>query len=107
MIQRFADWLVYIIIGLNPETHWGSALNFFIYDTLKISLLLFIITFVMGYVNSYFPVEKVKNHIASKKLYGFEYFIAVLLGAVTPFCSCSSIPIRFSARQSVSRSLDA
>ena len=93
MIQRFADWLVYTIIGLNPETHWGSALNFFIYDTLKISLLLFVITFVMGYVNSYFPIEKIKNNIASKKLYGFEYFIAVLLGAVTPFCSCSSIPL--------------
>lgn len=93
MIQNFADWLVYEIFGLNAQNHWGAALNFFVYDTLKILLLLFSITFVMGYINSYFPVEKVKNYIASKNLYGLEYFLAVVLGAVTPFCSCSSIPL--------------
>lgn len=93
MIQNFADWLVYEIIGLNAQNHWGAALNFFVYDTLKILLLLFSITFVMGYINSYFPVDKVKNYISGKKLYGLEYFLAVVLGAVTPFCSCSSIPL--------------
>ena len=93
MIQHFADWLVYIVIGLNPETHWGAALNFFIYDTIKITLLLFLITLIMGYINSYFPIEKVKEYISTKKLYGLEYFLAVLLGAITPFCSCSSIPL--------------
>ncbi len=93
MIQNFADWLVYTAIGLNPETHWGAALNFFIYDTIKITLLLFLITLVMGYINSYFPVDKVRDYISSRKLYGMEYFLAVVLGAVTPFCSCSSIPL--------------
>lgn len=93
MIQYFADWLVYSVIGLNPATHWGAALNFFIYDTIKITLLLFFITLVMGYINSYFPVEKVKAYLSKKKLYGLEYFLAVVLGAVTPFCSCSSIPL--------------
>lgn len=93
MLQSFADWLIYEILGLNAQNHWGAALNFFVYDTLKILFLLFIITFVMGYINSYFPVDKVKNYISNKKLYGFEYFLAVLLGAVTPFCSCSSIPL--------------
>ena len=93
MLQSFADWLIYEILGLNAQNHWGAALNFFVYDTLKILFLLFIITFVLGYINSYFPVDKVKNYISNNKLYGFEYFLAVLLGAVTPFCSCSSIPL--------------
>ncbi len=93
MIQTFADWLIYTLLGLNAENHWGAALNFFVYDTIKIVLLLFCITFVMGYVNSYFPVEKVKNYLSNKKLYGLEYLLAVVLGAVTPFCSCSSIPL--------------
>lgn len=93
MIQTFADWLIYNVFGLNAQSHWGAALNFFVYDTIKILLLLFSITFIMGYVNSYFPVEKVKNYISNKKLYGLEYFLAVVLGAVTPFCSCSSIPL--------------
>ena len=93
MLQSFADWLVYSVLGLNPASHWGAALNFFIYDTIKITLLLFLITFVMGYINSYFPVEKVRDYLSRKKLYGLEYFFAVLLGAVTPFCSCSSIPL--------------
>lgn len=93
MIQTFADWLVYEIMGLNSMNHWGLAMNFFIYDTIKILLLLFCITLVMGYINSYFPVDKVRDYISGKKLYGFEYFLAVVLGAVTPFCSCSSIPL--------------
>jgi uncharacterized membrane protein YraQ (UPF0718 family) len=93
MLQTFADWLVYDFIGLNSMNHWGVAINFFIYDTLKIILLLFGITLVMGYINSYFPVDKVRDYISGKKLYGFEYFLAVVLGAVTPFCSCSSIPL--------------
>lgn len=93
MIQNIADWLVYNLLGMNVQNHWGTALNFFVYDTLKILLLLFTITFVMGFINSYFPVDKVKSYISGKKLYGFEYFLAVLLGAVTPFCSCSSIPL--------------
>lgn len=93
MLQNFADWIVYDLLSLNAQSHWGSALNFFVYDTIKILLLLFLITLIMGYINSYFPVDKVKNYIAGKKLYGLEYFMAVLLGAVTPFCSCSSIPL--------------
>jgi len=93
MIQTFANWLIYNVFGLNAQSHWGSALNFFVYDTIKILLLLFSITFIMGYINSYFPVDRVKNYITGKKLYGLEYLLAVVLGAVTPFCSCSSIPL--------------
>ena len=56
MIQQFADWLVYNLIGVDATTHLGEALNFFVYDTLKIVLLLFLISVVMGVVNAYFPV---------------------------------------------------
>ena len=92
-LQNIADWLVYQIIGLSPESHFGAALNFFFYDTIKILILLFLIVNVMGIVNSYFPVEKIRNFLSRKKLYGLEYFFASTFGALTPFCSCSSVPL--------------
>ena len=92
-IQNFADWLIYSVFGIGVETHLGTALNFFVYDTLKILILLFIIVFFMGIINSYFPVEKLKNYLHRKKLYGLEYLFASIFGAITPFCSCSSVPL--------------
>ncbi len=92
-IQQLADWLIYSVFGIAAETHLGAALNFFVYDTLKILILLFVIVFFMGIVNSYFPIEKLKNYLHRKKLYGLEYFFASLFGAITPFCSCSSVPL--------------
>ncbi len=93
MIASFADWLIYDTFGLSSAGGLGPALQFFVYDFIKIGLLLIVITHLMGLFNSYFPVEKVKNYLAGKNLYGFENFIAAFLGAVTPFCSCSSIPL--------------
>ncbi len=93
MIQRFADWLVYGVFGLNAETHLGSAVNFFFYDSIKIVLLLFLISFLMGIVNAYFPIDRLRHYLTTRKLYGFQYLFASLFGAVTPFCSCSSIPL--------------
>lgn len=92
-IQHLADWLIYSVFGISAETHLGTALNFFVYDTLKILILLFVIVFLMGIVNTYFPVEKLKNYLNRKKLYGLEYFFASIFGAITPFCSCSSVPL--------------
>ncbi len=92
-IQGLADWVVFDLLQLNQEQHLSEALNFFIYDSIKISLLLFIVIFLMGVVNSYFPVEKVRNFLSRNKLYGFEYLMASLFGVVTPFCSCSSVPL--------------
>lgn len=92
-IQHFADWLIYSVFGFGAETHLGAALNFFVYDTLKILILLFLIVFLMGIVNAYFPVEKLKSYLNRKKLYGLEYFFSALFGAITPFCSCSSVPL--------------
>lgn len=92
-IQYLADWLIYSLVGIAEKSHWGEALNFFVYDTLKILLLLFLITTVMGIVNSYFPVDRIRNYLSRKKLYGLEYFLASVFGAITPFCSCSSVPL--------------
>lgn len=92
-IQNIADWLVLDAFGMNAESHLSEALIFFIYDTIKIFILLFVIIFLMSIVNSYFPVDKVRNFLSRNKLYGFEYLMASLFGVVTPFCSCSSIPL--------------
>ncbi len=91
--QNFADWIVYSVLKIEAETAVGSALNFFIYDTIKILILLFLIVFIMGIVNAYFPVDRLRDFLTNKKLYGLEYFFAALFGAITPFCSCSSVPL--------------
>lgn len=93
MIQRFADWLIYDVFGIHAATRLGEALNFFVYDTIKILLLLFVISAVMGVVNAYFPVERLRSFLTTRKLYGMQYFFASIFGAITPFCSCSSIPL--------------
>jgi uncharacterized membrane protein YraQ (UPF0718 family) len=92
-LENLAEWLVYNVLQIAEGSKPGDALNFFIYDTIKILILLFIITSVMGTVNSYFPVDKIRNFLSRNKLFGLEYFIASVFGAVTPFCSCSSVPL--------------
>ena len=93
MIQSFADWLVFGVFGLAQNSRLGEALNFFVYDTLKILFLLFLISTVMGVVNTYFPIERLRNFLSSHRLYGLQYVFASVFGAITPFCSCSSIPL--------------
>ena len=93
MIQSFADWLVYSIIGLDSTTALGGAVNFFVYDSIKILILLFLISSIMGIVNAYFPIERLRNYLVSHRLYGLQYLLASVFGAITPFCSCSSIPL--------------
>ncbi len=92
-IQHIADWLVYDVLNMQAKSHLAEALNFFIYDSAKILILLFIVIFFMGIVNSYFPIDKVKNYLSRNKLYGLEYLMASVFGVVTPFCSCSSVPL--------------
>lgn len=93
MIQRFADWLVYGLFGLGAGTPTGVAVNFFFYDTIKILILLFFISVLMGIVNAYFPIERLRRYLVTHKMYGFQYLLASIFGAITPFCSCSSIPL--------------
>lgn len=73
-------------------THWGSAIQFFIYDTIKIIILLCLLIFLISYIQSYFPPERTKKILG--KFHGVgANIVGALLGTVTPFCSCSSIPI--------------
>ncbi len=80
------------LLGLDTASRWGGSVQFFLYDTLKITVLLCILIFGISYVQSYFPPER------SKKILGrfhgvWANIIGALLGTVTPFCSCSSIPL--------------
>ena len=93
MIQLFADWLTYNVFGLVENTKIADALNFFVYDSIKIILLLLLITHFMSLMRYYLPIEKLRNFLASHKFFGLDYFLATIFGAITPFCSCSSIPL--------------
>jgi len=92
MLKSFADYIVFTIIGLLPGSHSGEALNFFIYDTLKIFLLLAVIIFVVAVIRTSFPPEKTKRMLSHKREY-VGNVLAALLGIVTPFCSCSAVPL--------------
>lgn len=81
------------LLKLNPESHLGEAVNFFFYDTIKIFILLFLISSLMGLINAYFPVDRLRVYLTTKKMYGLQYLFASFFGAITPFCSCSSIPL--------------
>lgn len=91
MLLKFADWLVYDVIGMSPDTKVGAAVNFFVYDTIKILILLFVLIFVIGVIRTFLPQEKIKRWMGQKGIAG--HIFAALFGAITPFCSCSSIPL--------------
>ena len=91
--QQLADWLIYSVFGLSTDSHIGQALNFFVFDTIKIFILLALVTVLMGIINSYFPIEKVRHFLTKRKWYGLDYFLASFFGTITPFCSCSSVPL--------------
>lgn len=92
-LQSFADWLIYDVIGIAAHSKLGDALNFFVFDTVKIFILLFVVTLLMGTINAYFPIEKVRSFLTKRKWYGLDYFVASFFGTITPFCSCSSVPL--------------
>jgi hypothetical protein len=91
-LELLANWLTYSVLNITPDTLLASALNFFIADVLKIFILLFVIIFIVSYLRTYLPPEKVRLFLAKKnKLTG--HILAALLGIVTPFCSCSAVPL--------------
>lgn len=92
-LQIFADWLTFSVLSLSPETHLGAAINFFLYDTAKIIILVYVITILSGILNHYLPVERIRDFLASHRLFGLDYFLATVFGGITPFCTCSSIPL--------------
>lgn len=91
MLTKIVDWLIYSVFGLEATSRAGEALHFFIYDTVKILFLIFIMISFVGFLRSFISQQKIKQWLAGKKLKG--HFFASLFGATTPFCSCSSIPI--------------
>jgi uncharacterized membrane protein YraQ (UPF0718 family) len=93
------DWLVdlsavfvFDTLGVEQKSHFGEALHFFIYDTIKIFILLITIIYMVTFLRSYFPVEKIRDYLVGKhKLIG--HIFAAFFGMLTPFCSCSAIPL--------------
>jgi len=92
IFPMFADWLIYGLLGFSAETRLGNALHFFVEDTAKIFVLLIIMIYVIALIRASLNVERIRNYLAGKHR-GVGYFLGSLFGAITPFCSCSSIPL--------------
>ena len=93
-LQHVADWLVYSVLNFSKASRIGSALDFFIFDTVKIFILLTVIVYGITLIRGFFPPERTRRLLAAKKgrrLIG--HLLAALLGIVTPFCSCSAVPL--------------
>ena len=91
-VQLFADWLTYSVFSIAQKTPLASVVNFFIFDTIKIIILLEVIIFVVSIIRSFLPPEKVRKVLAGDKKYSGNV-LASLLGIITPFCTCSAIPL--------------
>lgn len=87
-----ASWLAFDALSLERGSHLGAAIEFFIYDTVKILLLLVALIYALAWVRASLNVERVRDFLAGKRR-GFGYFLGSFFGSVTPFCSCSSIPL--------------
>ncbi|MCB4791580.1 MAG: permease [Elusimicrobia bacterium] len=92
MLKAFSDWVTYRILHISQETLLAKAVNFFIYDTIKIFLLLIIIIFTIAVVRSFLPPERIRFILSRKNKY-LGNILAALLGIITPFCSCSAVPL--------------
>ncbi|MDK9700647.1 MAG: permease [bacterium] len=91
-LSTFADWLTYGLFGLAHDSPFGSAIAFFLYESPKVILLLTLIVFFVGIIRTFFTPERTRAMLAGKReIYG--NVLASLLGVVTPFCSCSAIPL--------------
>lgn len=92
-LQEISNWLIYSVFEFNHGSKIADALSFFVFDTIKIFILLGVITTCMGIINSYFPIETVRHFLTKRKWYGLDFFLASFFGTITPFCSCSSVPL--------------
>lgn len=91
-LQWIADKLTYEVFGIAPDTHLAASVDFIIYDVLKIFILLVVMIFAVSYIRTYVTPEKTRKVLGGKT--GLQYhLLASMLGAVTPFCSCSSVPL--------------
>ena len=94
-ILPVAHRLVFGLLGMAPESRLGAALEFFIHDTVKILLLLAALIYIIAWMRASLNIERVRDRLAGKRR-GLGCFFGALFGSITPFCSCSGIPL-FSA----------
>jgi len=92
MFEFFSDLVVYQWLGFLPTDRLGSALHFFVADTPQILVLLTVAIFIISVIRSYFPPEKTKKFLSRRRTF-FGNILAALIGIITPFCSCSAVPL--------------
>ena len=92
VFTQLADWLVYDTLALSPDTKLGDALHFFVEDTTKIFALLFLMIYFIAWLRASLNIERVRDYLARKHR-SVGYLLGAGFGALTPFCSCSSIPV--------------
>ncbi|PIN83311.1 hypothetical protein COV61_03460, partial [Candidatus Micrarchaeota archaeon CG11_big_fil_rev_8_21_14_0_20_47_5] len=91
-LESFASWLVFEVFGIGSQTQLGSSLTYFIYDTIKVFLLLCAMVFLVSILRTFITKKKIRKFLGGKKE-GIGNLLAALLGIPTPFCSCSAVPI--------------
>lgn len=92
MIKIIADFITTNLLLIPPQSFWFGVVSYFIYDTVKILLLLMVIIFAVSFLRSFLPKEKIRNILAKRNLFG-SHLLAGLFGVITPFCSCSAVPL--------------
>jgi uncharacterized membrane protein YraQ (UPF0718 family) len=91
-IKLLANWLTYNVFHLSAKTILAESVNFFIYDSIKIFILLSVIIFIVSIIRSFLPPEKIRHMLSRKNRY-LGNVLAATLGIITPFCSCSAVPL--------------
>jgi uncharacterized membrane protein YraQ (UPF0718 family) len=92
IFTKLADWLAFSLLGFLPDSKRGGAVHFFIEDTTKIFFLLVLMIYVIALIRASLNIERVRDYLAQNNKF-FGYIMGSTFGAITPFCSCSSIPI--------------
>ena len=91
-LAPFSRFFTYQLLGINPESHLGEAIEFFVYDTPKVLMLLVLVVYAVGVLRSFFTPERTRKILAGRRE-STGNVLAALLGIVTPFCSCSAVPL--------------
>ena len=92
-LELLAHWITFSLFHIEKNTHLSDSVLFFFYDSLKIFFLMIVITHFMSLLRYYLPIKKLRNFLLKHNLFGLDYFLATIFGSITPFCSCSSIPL--------------
>jgi len=91
-LPELSSWATYSLLAFEKGSHFGASIEFFLYDTPKVMMLLFLVVFGVGIIRSFFTPEKTRAFLSGKSEFAGNV-LAALLGIVTPFCSCSAVPL--------------